>query len=160
MVRNNIQIWLEKRDFDFLLCLKIHLKAEVTYFENLKKNLGYKRLQLCSWKKYFSKIWKTAQQSYFCRNFKLAYRRKFLIFFNAWKCARKLKCSNCIMSKKIGIQALTNVFLKKNNFQKKLFSKYFFFKSTFASACTPFCLWHYQNIIIQFSCALSSIKKY
>ena len=131
--------------FWFFLCLKMHMKAEVTYFENLKKKLGYKRLQLCSWKKYFSKIWKGAQQGYFCRNFKLAYRRKFLIFFNAWKCARKLKCSNCIMSKKIGIQALTNVFLKKKTICKttffKFFFKIFFLKSTFASACAPF--FHY-----------------
>ena len=64
--RNNIQIWLEKRVFDVLLCLKMRLKAEVIYFENLKNKLGYKRLQLCSWKKYFSKIWKDAWQGYFC----------------------------------------------------------------------------------------------
>ena len=160
--RNNIQIWLEKRVFDFLLCLKMCLKAEVNYFENLKKKLGYKRLQLCSWKKYFSKIWKGAQQGYFCRNFKLAYRGKFLIFFNAWKCARKLKCSILIMSKKIGIQALTNVFLKKTIFKKDFFFffKIFFFQEHICKRLCPIFLWHYQNIILQLSCALSSIKKY
>ena len=80
-----------------------------------KKKLGYKRLQLCSWKKYFSKIWKGIQPGYFCRNFQLAYRGKFLIFFNTWKCARKLKSSILIMSKKLVYKRLqmSNVFLKK-----------------------------------------------
>ena len=143
--RNNIQIWLERRVFDLFLCLKMHMKAEVTYFKNLKKQLGYKRLQLCSWKKYFSKIWKGAQQGYFCRNFKLAQRDRFLMFLYAWKCAKKLRCSILIISKIIGAQALTNVFLKKNNFQKKQFSKKhfekYFFSRAHLQALKPHCFY-------------------
>ena len=128
---NNIQIWLERRVFDFLLCLKMRLKAEVIYFENLKKKLGYKRLQLCSWKKYFSKIWKGAQQGYFCRNFKLAYRDKFLIFLYTWNAHCKLKCSILIMSKKNWDASAYKCVLEKKQFSKKTFfkkkiSKYFF----------------------------------
>ena len=131
-----------EESFWFFLCLKMHMKDDVTFFENLKKKLGYKRLQLCSWKKYFSKIWKGAQQGYFCRNFKLAYRGKFLIFFNAWRCARKLKCSIFIMLKNNWYTSAYKCVLEKKQFSKKYFfkkivSKYFF-KSTFASACAPF----------------------
>ena len=36
--------------------MKVRKKAEVLYFDNVIKTMGYKRLQMCSWKKnYFSK---------------------------------------------------------------------------------------------------------
>ena len=155
---------IKEESFWFFFVLENLYESWSNLFWKSEKKLGYKRLQLCSWKKYFSKIWKGAQQGYFCRNFKLAYRGKFLIFFNAWKCARKLKCFILIMSKKIGIQALTNVFLKKKQFAKKNFFKIFFqnifFQEHICKRLCPIFLWHYQNIILQLSCALSSIKKY
>ena len=88
------------QSFWFFVVLGNAFESWSNLFWKSEKKLGYKRLQLCSWKKYFSKIWKGLQQGYFCSNFQLAYRGKFLIFFNTWKCARKLKFSILIMSKK------------------------------------------------------------
>ena len=107
---------IREESFWFFVVLENAFESWSNLFWKSEKKLGYKRLQLCSWKKYFSKIWKGIQQGYFCRNFQLAYRGKSLIFFNTWKCARKLKFFILIMSKKKLVYKrlqMSNVFLKK-----------------------------------------------
>ena len=133
---------IREESFWFFVVLENAFESWSNLFWKSEKKIGLQALTIVFLKKIFFKNMKRCSAGLFLWNFKVAYRGKFLIFFNAWKCARKLKCSILIMSKKIGMQALTNVFLKKKTICKKTFFQIFFqnifFKSTFASACAPF----------------------